>query len=169
MIWLVATVVVVVLFMRDIIKYPKKLIDMSWFKFLIYIVVWMLLVATLPVLPAYYIHSKLPKHLVEDKVISLAGVIAEDGSFFFVKEVSCVEPKKEMCYLFFVKNDRNYNSNEIFSNKATVYEEDRRDGLLKIYKEKFDKKSYWLVSYPFFDKYKRYEFFIPKGSLSRGD
>ena len=65
-----------------------------------------------------------------------------------------------LCMHFF-----NYNFRELYRLRII----DEKTGIKIPEKEKFDKKSYWLVSYPFFDKYKRYEFFIPKGSLSRGD
>lgn len=170
MIWLVIGAVILYLFGRFFIR--REIYKVSSLKVFAYIFFWVASTAMIIVLPNVFIGRSLPKHWMEYENIPLVGFTENGETPYFLNEVSCmgsIGTEKRGCYLYYKKSGRSYYYYEVLIDKTVLHEEDRKDGLLKIYKYGSDKKLYPLIYFSLPPLDEKYEFFIPKDSLSRGD
>jgi len=86
------------------------------------------------------------------------------GSFF----LGCGSVETIPCYFYYtpVGHDIYQMKSVKVTDRVFICEEDRTDGVLKIYAPKFINKAYrWLSDDSFLEGQERYEFHIPKGSI----
>jgi len=103
----------------------------------------------------------------EIELVSLRhGENSVRGSFF----LGCGSVESNPSYIYYVSVGPDiYQMKTIkVTDSVFVYEEDRTDGVLKVYAKKFANKSYnWLSDESLLEGEERYEFHIPKGSILR--
>ena len=106
-----------------------------------------------------------PKEFIFEKEIQLVArqdKFGQDGIFF----LGSGKIKQNFYYAFYQKNpDGSISLNLVPAEKAKIFEEDRKDGILEVYKAVI--RSEKLRNWCFPPKERKYVFRIPKGSIKR--
>lgn len=107
----------------------------------------------------------LPKEFTFEKEIQLVALqdkFGQDGTFF----LGSGRIKQKFYYTFYQENpDGSISLNLVPAEKAKIFEEDRKDGILEVYKAVI--RSEKLRNWCFPPKERKYIFRIPKGSIKR--
>ncbi|HBM45493.1 MAG: hypothetical protein UT05_C0009G0052 [Parcubacteria group bacterium GW2011_GWF2_38_76] len=119
---------------------------------------------------AIIISAFLPAHFVEVgqiELVSMRGSTMTEGTLF----LGSGSIKGKLCYIYYKKTDNGGYQQGMMevSNSITIFEEERSEGVLKIYKASFDNPWYHniaIASGPG-GVFEIYEFHIPKGSLKK--
>jgi len=97
----------------------------------------------------------LPKEYVMAKEIELAGT-GEQGNVF-------LNVSANGAYYFFHEKGNGANLDKIFFRKTTVYEEERENGVIKVYRSRFLSERHKIIALQLYPN--KYEAFIPKGGI----
>jgi len=107
----------------------------------------------------------IPKYKVVSntvKIVSLRNGDGITGSFF----LGSGSIGSEQYYFYYKKVGNGYQQGKLMADdKVTVFEEERKDGEIRIYVSNFVSKSYFWVAFPVCMFEPKYEFHIPNGSL----
>ena len=132
----------------------------SYSKFFFGTVTWFLIGIAF----AFLIGLAMPKHW-EPKTTELVSLRDDSGvsGRFFLGTGAINE---NQYYVFYKKIGSGFQQGKVeVSDNVTIFEEEREDGEVKLYIYQFVNPSSWLWSLDYEEK--KWEFFIPKGSIKR--